>query len=247
MTTTIFNTPEMATQSKDAARLLRGQAALRALAGSILAMGMLTACGASQGEEALTEYSELEEALNGNAVTCGQAAANQSFQGIFSTFTSPDNYAAGANGCGGAYFVDVSNYRNTAASSGKYNRAAWAEAVPTTQAACEQIRLEVYVFEKNSNGTATFVDNKSVVGSWDPGVVFPPGAVCGGNLCIGSPAVCHVPSLSVDHNGVLPGSFALTKGKNYKFAMRARDLTNAASPAYKKFKLSTGPILNQIP
>jgi hypothetical protein len=212
---------------------------MAALSTAACALVLSTACGGAEMEATDLEFEEIEEALNSDPVTCGGAGADKTFDAIFSSFTSPSNYT-GRNGCGNAYFADVTNYRNN--NTGKYNYITWGEPVPTSQASCEAARLDTYVFDVTTS-TPTFVGNKSRFGVWVPAVTFPPGQMCGDQPCIGNPAYCGVPRSNVDHTGVSAGDFSLTKNKKYKFAIRARDMSNPAAPVTKKIKFGNAPVV----
>jgi hypothetical protein len=169
---------------------------------------------------------QLEESLSDNEVKCGEAAADATFTRVFSSTTTPSNYDAGKNGCGKAYFADVNDYRTS--NGDKYNAASYGGAVPTTRTACEATRMKVYVFEKQSDGTADFVASATSRGFWDPGM---PG---------GSGGFCYVPTVYFEgFQSGMAGAFNLTTGRNYKFAMAASD-TRTDPHTLKAIRLYSG-------
>jgi hypothetical protein len=203
----------------------------------------LSACGAAhEGDEAFAEdpadVGTLVEQLNSDLGTCGVADPNVNFTGMFSTHSSPATYN-GNNGCGSAYFVNVLDYKTTAAANNKYNNISWGGPVPTTKAACEATQINVYVFERiqyapecqedyNYYHCTWFKENHTVSGVWQDAVGFPVG--------------CRVPSVNLDFDGYKASKFTgITKGQDYLFAMRARDITNPY--ATKKLNLQAKPML----
>jgi hypothetical protein len=182
---------------------------------------MLGGCSGAMEEGVESEdVAVLEELLDSNVATCGAATANQTYTNMLPSpaFITPATYAAGANGCANAYFVDVNDYRTNF--GGYYSRIVWGDTVPTTEATCLARKVKVFVFEKPATGAAIFVDQKTVTGTWIPGV---------------SP-FCELPAVNVDSPQVgFPGAFTLTTGKNYKFAISAD--TGGANPTMKKIKL----------
>jgi hypothetical protein len=176
-----------------------------------LAIGSLSACssaidsgGGADGE--VEEIAQLEVALSSD-LACGYADANKSFNSIIApTYTSSSGYAAGRNGCGRAYFVRVNDYRQ--ANQNKVNVFEYAGSSPVigdnqSSADCAARRLMVYVFERKSDGTVKYIDNKSVYGN--------------PQFFQGAYMACNLPRIAVD------GSWLnLTTGRNYQFAVSAR-------------------------
>ena len=180
-----------------------------------------------------SEFGQAEEALNSNT-NCGTASADKSYTSIISpVFTSPNTYSAGRNGCEKAYFVRVDGYRTN--NTNKYNYFQFAGATPTTQAACQDARLLVYVFERKADGTATHIGNQSLAGTWSA----PGGGVVGD---------CSLPVVTVDNpcTDTVRGAFSLTTGKNYEFAVSART-NNAGNPVMQKIRMSSNTRSTCVP
>lgn len=183
---------------------------------------MIDGDGAELSEMDAAEFSEIEEALNSDT-NCGTASPDKTFSAIISpAFTSPANYAAGRNSCEKAYFTRVTNYRS--GQTTKHNSFLYAGTEPTTKAACEDTRLMVYAFEVKSDGTATYIGNKSRNGVWEP---------AGGGF-VGS---CALPWVNIETHctNLNDGSFSLTTGKTYQFAVSART-NNAGNPVMQPIK-----------
>jgi hypothetical protein len=208
-----------------------------AMAAVVVAAGGIAGCSGVPGEAGeaelagdatFEEVGEVTAALNSD-LNCGEANANKSFSSIMSpSFTSPSTYSAGANGCSRAYFTRISNYLG--GNSGKYNYFKYGGPTPTTAAACVDTRLMVYVYERKSDGTVAFVENKSAYGT-----VF--------NDLDGNFHSCNVPQISVENRcWDRSGWLQLSVGKTYQFAVSART-NNAGTPVMQPIIMNSG---NQV-
>lgn len=171
------------------------------------------------------EIAEIEAALNSNT-NCGLANADKTFSSIISpAFTTSNGYSAGRNGCDKAYFTRVTDYRED--HTGMLNKFSYAGSIPSTKAACEDARLMVYVFDVKSDGTASFVGNVSRYGTWTPPVD-------------GFGGYCTLPYVNIEDFclNLDDGSFALTTGKTYQFAVSART-NNSGNPTMQPIRASS--------
>lgn len=184
-------------------------------------------------DEQLDEIGELSLALNSNT-NCGAASADKTYTSRISpAFTSPSTYSAGRNGCGGAYFVRVNDYRT--GNTTKFNSFTFAGAQPSTEAACRDTRLMVYAFERKADGSVVFVKNANVNGVPD---FF---------LDSGAYAECGLPRLAVDGEcREFAAPFALTTGKNYQFAVSART-NNGGTPAMQPIRMTSAEKVRCVP
>jgi hypothetical protein len=173
--------------------------ALRAAALSFAGLLSSTMAGCSGAPEDAAfeeDIAVIEEMLNSDVDTCGSATADKTYTSSFpsTTFVTPANYEDGNNGCGKAYFVDVTSYQ----SNGKLNRVSWQSTVPSTRASCEGASMRVYEFDITT-GTPTFVGSGIRYGIWDG-------------------STCKAPSLDLEE----PGLPAPGRGRTIKFALSAR-------------------------
>lgn len=166
-----------------------------------LTLGWAIACGPVQeaplGEDAGMQIGTTEEALS-TGEQCQTIAAAATFTGVPFAY-SPVTYDP-AN-CNKGYIVDLNNRAASEYYTGTY--VSWADhQVPTTQAACEDIRLAAYVWEKPTSGSPIFLRSRSKAGVWFGGT---------------NEIKCEVPVLRVED------FVELQDGKNYRFAVQARD------------------------
>jgi hypothetical protein len=155
---------------------------------------------------------------------CGAASADRTYTSLNSSFTSPATYAAGKNGCSRAYFVRINDYRT--GNETRYNYFEYGGQAPAilgleSTSQCVQARLMVYVYEVKADGTK-FIDHKSVSGV--PQVVN------------GVYQACTLPRVVIDSSWL-----ELTTGKNYQFAVSARNGADFIdSPAMQPIKMGRG-------
>jgi hypothetical protein len=211
------------------AKTMRGLSTAALLASAAFACS--GAEGLSEDEFGAGESDNLAEedfALNSDD-DCGEADPNKIYDSIISpTFTSPSNYASGRNGCGMAYFVRVNDYRD--GNTSKYNYFDYAGPQPSTAAACENLALRVYVFERKSNGSVEFIGNKSASGV--PYLLFD-----GEDM---NYAHCTLPSVRIENQCTnRTNNFNLQTGKDYVFAVSARS-NNSGPPTMQPIKMGNG-------
>lgn len=182
----------------------------------------LTGCGsvddqAPESELDQVELAEIMELLSTGETTCGEAAADKTYDKVFPAhpgFTAPSTYAAGKNGCGAAYFVDVTDYRT--GNTTKTNVIRWAGTQPTTKAACEALNVRVYVFNVDDVNDAEYIDWDISKGQWFQ--LFDEDGTVVGEHCI-------TPFIYIERKTDQgPLNFNLPTGHDYKFAISARDI-----------------------
>lgn len=186
----------------------------RALPRSVAALFALAfgavGCGAAEGEAMTTEEAEL--AAEGDAEfgdiesafsqsDCASETADTTRTGYF-YITTPQTY----NTCYKGYVIDANDYKwNGCDGEGLYTE--WADAIPTTQAACEgsHVRMIVYT-KKKADGTwetASAIDQRQY-GVWSPADDE-------------FAAFCNIPRLYQ----------RMTLGADYRIAVTARNSSNS--------------------
>jgi len=196
----------------------------------VLALAALGGCGGLAPRETQDpaaeqpQVAEVRSALGSTEASCmtGPAAATISGTGEVRSGT---NYNP-SGGCFRAYVVDVNNY----SAGGLGSLVSYGSAAPTNADECTRTSLRVYVWRRDANGTATFIDNVIRRGTWVADGF-------GGNHCA-------VPN--VDVKRTFP---TITRGGNYRFGLRASVLPPTGSTVAEVFKqiyVEVTPPLGQL-
>ncbi len=133
---------------------------------------------------------------------CATVSADRSFpDGRPHVWKSTTAY--GTSSCTNGYVVDVT-YSALAPLPGTY--LSWGDAEPSTQTACVQSALKMYVWDL-SGAQPAYLGATSTQGAWidNDDTLHNPGAA----------KLCHVPPVRAE------AAFQLASGKKYRFAMRA--------------------------
>jgi len=190
----------------------------------VLALALATLSGCGQGASSAPEATEIavtQSPLGSSEVGCGTGAAAATISGSGSV-RSGTSYNPST--CFRAYLADVNNYN-----PGDLGTiVAYGSAPPTTAEECTRTSLRTYVWRREVNGTATFIDNLIRRGTWvDDGF--------GGKRCA---------TPNVDVTTELP---AVTAGGNYRFAVRASVLpASTEAEIYKAIYIEATPRLPRL-
>jgi len=190
---------------------------LKYLAGAVCgtALALIGSTGCSQRADLQMDLQEVDlaksqDSLSSTSEQCGTAAAAATITGTGKVRSST---SYNPSQCYRAYLVDVNNY----APGELGGLVSYGSTAPETEEECTRTSLRTYVWRREVNGTATFIDNIIRKGAWvDDGL--------GGKRCA---------TPNVDLNDSLP---SVTRGGSYRFAVRASVLPPAGSTVAEVYK-----------